>query len=103
MFGNNKIINLLETVMMNGLQTIICKILGETQNSERTEQLLTYLTRKGVKNVDDLEYLDKECLEKLGILSNDEIYALMNSWCRELHATSCTKSQYSEILQKYRE
>ena len=65
--------------MKNELQALVCKILGETQYSARTEKLLACLSDNGVKNVGDLEYLDKEFLENLGILSNNEIDAILNS------------------------
>ena len=71
--------NFADITMNEDLQALICNILNESKDSERVEKLLDFLTQSGVKNVDDLSYVDKNSLRSLGILSSDEIKKILNS------------------------
>lgn len=68
--------------MNEDLQALLCKILNESKDSGRVAKVLDCLKQNGVKNVDDLTYLEKSTLEKLGILSGEEIEIILNKKLR---------------------
>lgn len=71
--------NIAELVMNEDLQALVCKILNEPKDSGRVVKLLDCLIQNGVKNVDDLTYVERSTLERLGILSNEEMETILNS------------------------